>query len=157
MKQIFHSQIKTYKDSYKLLMSPVSCSDEFFTKCLTSTKKRKEKKNERKKEVSYSHYQVFTLTNSFIFCFMIHEATRHTRYQSYIQHKDDTIEMKRKLDLRIILLINYMMEENLFVYVEWSHVNRFTVFSHKKCHKIKIRKMVTPGWADFASPGPVSF
>ena len=76
---------------------------------------------------------------------MIHEATRHTRYQSYIQHKDDTIEMKSKLDLRIILLINYMMEDNMFVYVEWSHVNRFTVFSQNKYHKIKVRKIVTPG------------
>ena len=56
MKQIFDFQVKTYKDSYKLLMSRLSCSDKFFIKCLTSTEKRKEKKNEIKKEVSYSHY-----------------------------------------------------------------------------------------------------
>ena len=40
-------------------------------------------------------------------------------------------EMKSKLYLRIILLINYMMEENLFVYVECSSVkhvaSRFSV------------------------------
>ena len=34
------------------------------------------------------------------------------------QSKGDTMEMKSKLYLRIILLINYIMEENLFVYVE---------------------------------------
>ena len=37
---------------------------------------------------------------------------------SYKQVKGDTMEMKSKLCLRTILLINYMMEENLFVYVE---------------------------------------
>ena len=41
------------------------------------------------------------------------------------------MEMKSKLYLRIILLINYMMEENLFVYVECSSVkhaaSRFSV------------------------------
>ena len=40
---------------------------------------------------------------SFIFFFMIHEATRYTRY---IQHQDDTMQVKSKLYLRIILLIN---------------------------------------------------
>ena len=49
---------------------------------------------------------------------MIHEATRYTRYQSYRQHKGDTMEMKSKLYLRFILLIDYMMEENLFLNVE---------------------------------------
>ena len=58
--------------------------------------------------------------NSFVFFFTIHQATRYTRYQSYSQHEDDLMEIKSKLYLRIILLINYMMEENLFVYVEWS-------------------------------------
>ena len=53
---------------------------------------------------------------------MIHEATRYTRYQSYRQNKDDTMEVKSKLYLRITLLINYMMEENLFLYVVWSSV-----------------------------------
>ena len=41
------------------------------------------------------------------------------------------MEIKRKLYLRIILLINYMIEENLFVYVECSSVkhaaSRFSV------------------------------
>ena len=31
---------------------------------------------------------------------------------------DGVMEMKSKLYLRIILLINYIMEENLFVYVD---------------------------------------
>ena len=73
MKQIFHSQIKTYKDSYKLLMSRVSCSDEFFTKCLTSTKKRKEKKNERKKERSVLLPLLGFHTNEF-FYFLFHDS-----------------------------------------------------------------------------------
>ena len=34
------------------------------------------------------------------------------------QHQGDTMQMKSKLYLRIILLINYIMEENLFVNVE---------------------------------------
>ena len=47
---------------------------------------------------------------------MIHiPCSRYARYQSYMQHQDDTMEMKSELDLRNILLINYMMEENLFV------------------------------------------
>ena len=32
------------------------------------------------------------------------------------------MEMKSNLYLRIILLINYIMKENLFVYAEWSPV-----------------------------------
>ena len=47
-----------------------------------------------------------------------HEAKRYTGYQSYRQHKGDTMKMKSKLYLRIILLINYTMEENLFANVE---------------------------------------
>ena len=35
---------------------------------------------------------------------------------------DGAMEIKRKLHLRIILLINYMIEENLFVYLECSSV-----------------------------------
>ena len=56
--------------------------------------------------------------NSFIFFFMIHEAARYTRYQSYRQHGGDTMEMKSKLYLQIILLMNYMIEENQFLNVE---------------------------------------
>ena len=37
---------------------------------------------------------------------------------SHRQHQGDTMQMKIKLYLRIILLINYIMEENLFVSVE---------------------------------------
>ena len=56
--------------------------------------------------------------NSFIFFFVIHEATRYTLYSNYSRHKGDMMKMKNKLYLRIILLINYIMEENLFVNVE---------------------------------------
>ena len=45
---------------------------------------------------------------------MIHE----TLYETYRQHKGYTMDMMTKLYLRIILLINYMMKENLFVNVE---------------------------------------
>ena len=57
----FHSQVKIYKDSFKLLIkSPVSCSDEFVIKRLIPKEKektrQKERKKERKEEVSYSLY-----------------------------------------------------------------------------------------------------
>ena len=43
--------VQTYKDSQQLLiMSGVSCGDEFFIKCLMSKVKKKKKKKERKKE-----------------------------------------------------------------------------------------------------------
>ena len=66
-----------------------------------------------------------------VFFFVIHEAIRQTQYQSYRQLKDDKMEMKSKSYLRIIFLINYMMEESLLVKV----VSSFTVFCQKKCHK----------------------
>ena len=56
--------------------------------------------------------------NSFIFFLMIHEATRYARCESHRQYQGDVMQMKIKLHLRIILLINYIMEENLFVNVE---------------------------------------
>ena len=49
---------------------------------------------------------------------MTYEATQYKQYQSYRQHKNNTMAMKSKLYLQIILLINYMIDENLFVYVE---------------------------------------
>ena len=71
------------------------------------------------------------------------------------------MQMKSKLYLRIILLINYMMEENLFVYVECSSVkhvaSRFSVRKNVTKKKEKKRKKVTPGWTDISGPGPVSF
>ena len=78
------------------------------------------------------------------------------------------MEMESKLYLRSILLINYMMEENLFVYVECSSVKhvalRFSVrkMSQKKSKKKKTkekkeRKKVTPGWTDISGLGSVSF
>ena len=63
---------------------------------------------------------------------------------------DGAMEMKRKLYLRIILLINYVMKENLWVYVECSSVkyaaSRFSV--RKKCHKKKEKK-VSDTWMDW--------
>ena len=56
------------------------------------------------------------------------------RYQ--IQQKDDTMQMNSKLYLQIILLINYMMDENLFVYIEWSPVQHAT-------SRFSVRKDVT--------------
>ena len=54
------------------------------------------------------------------------------------------MEMTSRLYLRIILLINYMMEENLFVYVEWSSVkyvaSRFSVRKNVTRKKKKERK-----------------
>ena len=75
---------------------------------------------------------------------------------------DGTMETKTKLYLRIILLINYMTEENLFVYVEYSSIkhaaSRFSVRKNiTKKEKKKNRIKVTPGWTDISGPGPVSF
>ena len=57
-------------------------------------------------------------------------------------HKDDTVELKRKLHLRMTLLINYMMEENLFVYVKWLAVEHAaSLFSVRNV----IIKKVIPG------------
>ena len=59
--------------------------------------------------------------------------------------------------------INYVMEENLFVNVEYSTVkhaaSRFSVRKNvtKKKKKNPKRKKVTPGWTDISGPGPVSF
>ena len=52
----FNSLVKTCKDNYKLLiMSRVTCSDEFFIKRLSArNKKRKRKRKKEKKERSYS-------------------------------------------------------------------------------------------------------
>ena len=68
--------------------------------------------------------------------FMIHETTLYTRLQSYSQHKSDTMEMKSKLYLRIILLINYMMEQNLLVNVESSTIKHAVL-------RFSVRKNVT--------------
>ena len=71
------------------------------------------------------------------------------------------MEIKGKLHLRIILLINYTIEENMFVYVEYSSVkhaaSRFSVRKNVTKKKEKKIMKVTPGWDDISSPGPVSF
>ena len=67
-------------------MSRVPCSDEFFIKRLisTTTKKKKKKRNEKKTERKKKRKdlitfisKVYVLINSFIFFFMIHEATQY--------------------------------------------------------------------------------
>ena len=88
---------------------------------------------------------------------MIHEATRYTRYQSSKQLKGDAMEMKSKLYLQNILLINYIMEENLFVNVVSCKARSFTGFFQKIHHGKKDKKRVKPGWTDISGPGPVSF
>ena len=69
-------------------MSRVSCSDESFIKRLTS---RKEKKRKKIKGLIPFISKACTIMNPLAFFFMIHEATRYTRYQSYGQHKGDTM------------------------------------------------------------------
>ena len=125
-KKIFHSQLKTYKNIYELLiMSRASCSDEFIIKWLMPNKKRKKKekkRTERKKCLN--------------FFFIIYQATRYTRYQSYKQHKGDTMSKLVNYNKRVnyiyeVYCYNYMMQENLFVYVEYPPVkhaaSRFSV------------------------------
>ena len=79
------------------------------------------------------------MMNSFFF-FMIDEATRYARWA--IQHKGDT--------MWIILLISYMIEENLFVYVKCSSVkhaaSRFSV--RKNVTKKKKRQKESDTWMD---------
>ena len=58
---------------------------------------------------------VYFLMNSFILFFMIHETTP---FKGSRQHKGNTMQIKSKLYLRIILLINYITEENLFIIAE---------------------------------------
>ena len=57
--------------------------------------------------------------------------------------------------------MNYMMEENLFAYVECSSVkhatSRFSVRKNVKKKKKKTKERVTPGWTYISGPGPVSF
>ena len=64
-------------------MGRVLCSDEGFFKRLIYIYMYVKKEKERKKcIISFVRY-VQTIINSWIFFFMIHEATRYTQYQSY--------------------------------------------------------------------------
>ena len=62
----------------------------------------KKRKKERKKGLILFISYVYVLMNSFIFFFMVHEATRYARCQSNRQHQDDTMQIK--LYLRIIIV-----------------------------------------------------
>ena len=63
---------------------------------------------------------------------------------------DRAMEIKRKLYLRTILLISYMIEENLFANVEYSPVkhatSRFSV--RKNVTKKKQRQKESGTWMD---------
>ena len=79
IRKIFHSLLNTYKGSYKLLIiSRVSCSDEFFIKRLILSQKKKKKRKGLIPLIS----NICTIMNSFVLLLMVHEATRYTRYQS---------------------------------------------------------------------------
>ena len=59
------------------------------------------------------------------------------------------MEMKSKLYLRIILLINYMMEENLFVYVECSSVKHAASRFSVRKNVTKKRQKESDTWMDW--------
>ena len=61
---------------------------------------------------------------------------------------DGAMEMKSKLYLRIILLINYMMEENLFVYVECSSVKHAASRFSVRKNVTKKRQKESDTWMD---------
>ena len=61
---------------------------------------------------------------------------------------DRAMEMKSKLYLRIILLINYMMEENLFVYVECSSVKHAASRFSVRKNVTKKRQKESDTWMD---------
>ena len=61
---------------------------------------------------------------------------------------DGAMEMKRKLYLRIILLINYMIEENLFVYVECSSVKHAASRFSVRKNVTKKRQKESDTWMD---------
>ena len=65
------------------------------------------------------------------------------------QHQGDTMQMKSKLYLRIILLINYMMEENLFVYVECSSVKHAASRFSVRKNVTKKRQKESDTWMDW--------
>ena len=68
------------------------------------------------------------------------------------------MQTKIELYLRINLLINYIMEENLFVNVEKSPVKHTASrFSVGKNVTKKGKNRVTPEWTDISGPSPVSF
>ena len=87
-------------------MDHVPCTDEFFIKRLISKK--------RKKERLGLHF------DGFFQFFFFYDSWSNTVYTilKLQQHKGDTMKMKSKLYLRITLLINYIMEVNLFDNVE---------------------------------------
>ena len=75
-----------------------------------------------------------------------------SKIQTTQERYDGAMEIKRKLDLRIILLINYMTEENLFVYAECSSIkhaaSRFSVRKNVT-KKNKRKKNESDTWMDW--------
>ena len=90
-------------------------------KWLMSDKKKKKEKKIKEKKGKEKRLTQWILLFSFSW-FMKQHSTRYTRYRSYNngyrQHKDDMKKMTRKLYLQVILLISYMMEKTLSVYVK---------------------------------------
>ena len=74
-----------------------------------------------------------------------------SKIQTTQERYDGAMEIKWKLDLRIILLINYMTEENLFVYAECSSIkhaaSRFSVRKNVT-KKNKRKKNESDTWMD---------
>ena len=88
----FHFQLKAVITSLQY----VSCRAEFFfIKCLIS-----------KKCLIAFIWQVYIIMNSFIFFFMIHEATQYRQYRRYRQHKGNQWTNK---DEEEIILTNYIV------------------------------------------------
>ena len=96
---------------------------------------KKGKKEKKKGLIPFTSY-VYVLMKSFTFFFMIPKATRYTRYKNYRQRKGDTMQMKNKLYLQIILLINYIKEENLLVEEDLTPVKHAT-------SQVSVRKNVS--------------
>ena len=64
-----------------------------------------------------------------------------SKLQTTQARHDGVMKMKSKLYLRIILLINYIMEENLFVYVEYFSVkHEASLFSARKKKEMSQKK-----------------
>ena len=61
---------------------------------------------------------------------------------------DGVMDIKRKLYLRIILLINYMIEENLFVNVEQSPVRHAASRFSVRKNVTKKRQKESDTWMD---------
>ena len=67
------------------------------------------------------------------------------------------MEIKSKLYLGTMLLINYMIEENLFMRTGLLQDIQLHGFLSEKISQKKIKERVTRAWPDISDPGHVSF